>query len=48
MVYEKLTGRIANMPADKTLENIGFGVINAARGDITVDVDYIKIAVDKK
>jgi len=42
------TGRIANMPADKTLETIGFGVINAARGDIIVDVDYIKIAVDKK
>jgi len=38
--------KLANMSTDIYFNNIGFGIINAARGDVTIDVDYVKISIE--
>ena len=38
--------KLANMSTDIYFNNIGFGIINAARGDVTIDVDYVKINIE--
>ena len=38
--------KLANMSTDIYFNNIGFGIINPIRGDVTVDVDYVKISID--
>ena len=41
-------GELANIPVSDYFENITFSQVNPARGNMTVDVDYVKISVDKK
>lgn len=47
-LMESAGGTLANISSDSYFNNVGFGIINAARGNMTIDVDYLKISVEAK
>ncbi len=48
LLLEKTGCDLANYVINNYLDNITFGQVNPARGDITIDVDYVKVNVNKK
>ena len=45
-LLKEMDCKLANMSTDIYFNNVGYGIINAARGDVTIDVDYVKISIE--
>ena len=47
-LFKEVQGTLANTTISDYFDNVGFGMINSTRGDMVIDVDYIKISIQKK